>query len=238
MNMESVATAFMRLSCWDAASSVPAATTNTERSYAVCIYIREHRQVIDHAAHIFDAILGIIPQSGRATAFALVAGISRDGYIAKFSQFLCVKPSDLLLGTAIRVCYRHRRIFLFLIEICGQVKVCRHLNPVYFVLDRLDVHLALHVFLDGTLIHESELVCIFTCGTRHDSSHKNTYHYFVEFSHSSPYSDFAERIYLTTSGLLWSMISLWPMSKASICFISSAESAKSQMSIFCSMRSL
>ena len=52
------------------------------------------------------------------------------------------------------------------------------------------------------------------------------------------YSTFADKIYLTIAGSLWSMISLWPRSSASICFMSASLSTKSQMSMFCSMRSL
>ena len=99
----------VRLRC---SKGVTATAANAKRTDAGLVHLRQLRQIVYHAADILDAVRGIVPQSRRTAARALIAGISSHGNIAKFRQTLGIESCYLFLAGAVGMRYGHGSIFL------------------------------------------------------------------------------------------------------------------------------
>ena len=154
---------------------VTAAAANAERTDAGLVHLRQLRQIVHHAADILDAVRGIVPQSRRAAARALIAGISSHGNIAKFRQTLGIESCYLFLAGAVRMGDGHGSIFLVarFIVVCGKVEIRGNLDTLHFVRYGADVHLARLVLRDGILVNQAEGVLLGPCRLRHLSAHSH-----------------------------------------------------------------
>ena len=143
---------------------IAAAAANAERTDAGLVHLRQLRQIVHHAADILDAVRGIVPQSRRAAARALIACIAGKGDVSKLRQSLCIQPCHLLLARAVGMRHGHGSIFLVarFIVVCGKVEIRGNLDALHFVRYGADVHLARDILRQCALIDEPERILVRT----------------------------------------------------------------------------